>query len=351
MTPRYDAAALADFATAALAHAGLEHDKAHVTAQALLEGDLMGHTTHGLALLAPYVAEARAGRMVGRGEPAVIAETAAAQTWDGQRLPGPWLVQRASDWALARAAETGIASVAIRRSCHIACLAAYLRTAAEAGRMLIVASSDPSTASVAPFGGTRRLYTPNPLAAGWPTPHGPVMIDVSMSITTNGMTGRLRAEGRQFDHPWLMHADGTPTTDPNAFFTQPGGSLLPLGGLEAGHKGFALGLLIEALTAALGGHGRADAPSDWGAAVLVIALDPERFAGAGAFLRETGWMADAVYANPPRPGAAPPRLPGQRALALRAQHLAEGVVLHDSIPPALAKLAADLGVQAPRPFA
>ena len=110
--------------------------------------------------------------------------------------------------------------------------------------MIIIACSDPSTASVAPFGGTKRIYTPNPLAAGWPSPGGPVMIDVSMSITTNGMTGRLRNEGRQFDHPWLLDAQGAPTRDPNAFFTDPPGSLLPLGGVESGHKGFALGLLL-----------------------------------------------------------------------------------------------------------
>ncbi len=351
MTGRYHPSALADFAADLLGHAGLEADKARVTAETLLEGDLMGHTTHGLALLGPYVAEAEAGRMAGRGEPEIIADAPAAQTWDGRRLPGPWLVRRAAEWAIARAAATGIASVAIRRSCHIGCLAAYLRPAAEAGAMLLIASSDPSTASVAPFGGTRRVYTPNPLAAGWPAPGGPVMIDVSMSITTNGMTGRLRGEGRTFEHPWVMDADGNPTTDPNAFFAEPGGTLLPLGGIEAGHKGFALGLLIEALTAALGGHGRAEGPTEWGAAVLVIAIDPARFAGAHAFLRETGWMAEAVRTNPPRQGGAPPRLPGQRALELRRSQLADGVRLHDSIPPALAALAAARGFSAPQPIA
>jgi LDH2 family malate/lactate/ureidoglycolate dehydrogenase len=171
-----------------------------------------------------------------------------------------------------------------------------------------------------------------------------------MSITTNGMTNRLRAEGRQFAHPVLIDAEGTPTRDPEAFFADPGGSLLPLGGIEAGHKGFGLALMIEALTAALGGFGRADAPTGWGAAVLVLAIDPARFAGLDAFTRETGWMADAVHANPPVPGGAAPRLPGERALALRAGHLANGVVLHPSIPPALAAHAHAAGLAAPVPL-
>ncbi len=351
MAERHAVQDLTDLATALLRHAGLEGDKAAVTAAVLVEGDLLGHTTHGLALLGAYLDEIAAGRTTRAGEPIVVAEAGAAQTWDGRRLPGPWLVERAADWAAARARDTGLASVSIRHCSHIGCLAAYLRRIAAGGQMLVVACSDPSTASIAPFGGTRRLYTPNPLAAGWPSPGGPVMLDVSMSITTNGMTNRLRAEGRSFEHPWLLDAEGTPTADPEAFFTDPPGSLLPLGGVEAGHKGYALGLMIEALTAALSGFGRADAPSAWGAAVFVLVIDPARFAGSDAFGREAAWMADAVHANPAIPGGEPPRLPGERALALRAEQLAHGVRLHPTIPPALRARAeaADLAMPAALP--
>jgi LDH2 family malate/lactate/ureidoglycolate dehydrogenase len=351
MDDRYDASALIDFTTKLFRRAGLDQEQAHATAEILVEGDLMGHTTHGLALLGPYLDEAQAGRMAGSGEPDIVAEAEAAQTWDGRRLPGPFLVQRAAAWATTCSEHTGIASVAIRKSSHIGCLAGYLRPAAEAGKMLIVASSDPSAASVAPFGGTRRLYTPNPLAAGWPSPGGPVMIDVSMSLTTNGMTARLQGEGRQFDHPWLLDAAGTPTRDPNVFFAEPAGTLLPLGGVEAGHKGFALGLLIEALTSALGGFGRADGTTDWGASVLVIAIDPNRFAGQAAFLREAAWMAAGVRDNPPLPGGERPRLPGERALALRAEQLVRGIKLHPAIPPELAARAVDAGIEPPAPIA
>ena len=350
MTDRYDAAQLVDFAAALFSRSGLDADKARICAEILVEGDLMGHTTHGLALLGPYLDEAHSGKMLGTGAPEIVADAAASQTWDGRRLPGPWLTVRAAEWATARAKESGIAAVSIRRSCHIGCLAAYLQRFAAQGTMLVVTCSDPAVASVAPFGGTRRIFTPDPLAAGWPTPEGPVMIDVSMSITTNGLTNRLRAEGRAFEHPWLLDAEGRPTRDPNAFFTDPPGSLLPLGGVEAGHKGYGLALLVEALTSALGGYGRADAPTGWGASVFVMAIDPARFAGLPAFTRETGWMADAVHANPAVPGGGPVRLPGERALKLRAEHLANGVALHPSIPPALATRAVRAGIAAPQPL-
>jgi L-lactate dehydrogenase len=105
--------------------------------------------------------------------------------------------------------------------------------------------------------------------------------------------------------------------------------------------------MVEALTAALGGFGRADGPAGWGAAVLVLALSPARFAGLDAFVRETGWMEDAVHANPPVSGGTAPRLPGERALRLRAEHLAHGVALHPSIPPVLEARARAAGLAAP----
>ena len=349
MSDRYHAEDLCRLATTLFERAGLEAEKARVTAEILVEGDLLGHTTHGLALLPGYLDGAASGSMKGTGLPDIVSRTSIVETWDGMRLPGPWLVQKAIAIASPRAAEAGIAAVAIKRACHIGCLAAYLRQVAERGQMVIIASSDPSVGSVAPFGGTQRIYTPNPLAAGWPSPGGPVMIDVSMSITTNGMTNRLRGEGKEFPHPWLLDAEGVPTKDPNAFFTNPPGSLLPLGGTDSGHKGYALGLLLEALTSALAGHGRADAPTTWGASVLVLILDPGRFGGAEAFLRETGWMENAVHTNKPAPGVERVRLPGERGLALKREGLEKGVALHPSLPAMLKARAEAAGLAMPTP--
>lgn len=350
MTARYDAAALAGFATALFEASGMEPAKAAVVADVLVEGDLLGHDTHGLALLPAYLDGLASGDMQGRGEPVVQSGTPVVETWDGGKLPGPWLVRRAADLASDRATGFGIAAVSVGRCHHIGCLAAYLPRVVERGQVLLVWSSDPATASVAPWGGTRRVITPNPVAAGWPGPDGPVMIDVSMSITTNGMTARRRAEGTHFPFDALLDAEGRPTADPEVFFAEPAGTLLPLGGMAAGHKGFGLGLLVEALTSGLSGHGRAGAPAGWGANVLVMVIDPARFGGTEAFLRESGWMAAAVHTNPPVPGGPAPRLPGERGWQRRAAALAQGVALHPSIPPVLAARGEAAGIAMPAPL-
>ncbi|MEO5672217.1 MAG: Ldh family oxidoreductase, partial [Ramlibacter sp.] len=88
---RYDATGLVDFATRLLLAMDLPEDKATAVAEILVEGDLMGHTTHGLALLGPYLKGYEADTITRDGEPVVVADTGAAVTWDGRRLPGPWL--------------------------------------------------------------------------------------------------------------------------------------------------------------------------------------------------------------------------------------------------------------------
>lgn len=348
MSDRYPASRLVDFARDLLSRVGLDPDKAKTVAEILVEGDLLGHNTHGLALLPAYLAELEHGSMTKSGEPQVLADFPAAVTWDGLRLPGPWLTVRAIELGMERARKNGSCTIVIRRSHHLACLAAYLQRATDRGFMVLLTCSDPNVSSVAPYGGRTDVFTPNPLAAAWPTAGQPVIIDVSMSVTTNALTKRLHSEGKRFPAPWALTAEGTPTDDPGALFSKPPGTLLPTGGVDHGHKGYALTLMVEALTGGLAGHGRADPKEGWGATVMVQVYDPALFGGAEAFRRQTEFVAAKCRATPPRPGFASVRLPGESGLRKRAQQLLSGVELYPSIMPALEPWAERLQVTSPQ---
>ena len=343
--PRYAYEDLFAFVTALGERCGLARDRAEIHARVLLEADLMGHTTHGLALLGGYLSSLEAGRYAASGEPTVITDSGSAMVWDGNLLPGTWLTTHAIETATARLADHPVTTICIKRSAHICCLASYLRPATECGHVVMIMNSDPSARTVAAHGGIEPVVTPNPMAFGIPTEGDPILVDISTSTTANGWVRRHQAESTKLPGRWLLDSDGNPTDEPAALFADPPGSVLPLGGTDVGYKGFGLSLLVEALTAAMTGFGRADAPTGQGSPVFIQLIDPNAFGGRAAFARETSWLAEAARRSKVRPGAPPVRLPGQRGLELRRRQLADGVELHHTIMPALQPWAEKLGVE------
>jgi L-lactate dehydrogenase len=344
--PRHHPARLVGFADALCQAAGLSPEKAGAVARTLVESDLLGHVTHGLALLPRYLDDLAAGAMARDGEPEVLRDRGACVTWNGRRLPGPWLTHKALDLALERVATYGTVTVAIGDSHHIGCLAAYLTRATERGYMLVLSSSAPAAAAVAPHGARQAVLSPDPVAAGIPTDGDPILLDVSASITTINMAGKLEREGAHYPHPWLQDAAGNPSADPRVLGQ--GGSLLPAGGMDHGQKGYAWALMTEALTQGLAGHGRADRPQGLTAAVLLQLYDPEAFGGLAGFTRQTSFTAAACRDAAPRPGVSWVRLPGESGLAHRRDAMARGIALAPAILAALAGPAGKLGVALPQ---
>ena len=312
---RFAAAALTAFATSLVERAGVRHDMAADVADVLVTGDLLGHTTHGLALLAPYLGEIERGTMTRTGEPDIVSARPAAQTWDGRRLPGPWLTLRALDAAAKMAAANGTGTVVIRRSHHIACLAVYLLRATERGLVAIVESSDPIVAAVVPHGGITPVLTPNPIAAGLPTSGDPILIDTSSSITSMGFAKQEMQAGRKLPGA-VAHRPcrRTRPTIPARFSPSPRARCCRWADSMRATRDSALGLLVEAMTAGLSGHGRADPPEGWGGTVFVQVLDPEAFGGLAAFKRQMDHVVAACHDAKPRAGGVARALPGEAGM-------------------------------------
>lgn len=344
---RYRAEGLVDFTSLLFISSGMGSAMARTIAEVLVEADLLGHDTHGLAQAPGYLKEIDRGVMRTNGAPDVVSDRKAAITWNGNRLSGVWLTVQALDLASTRARDYGVATVVIREAHHIACLAAYLTRITDRRQVALIASSNPAVATVAPYGGIDAVFTPDPFAVGIPTGGDPILIDMSASITTNAMAMRLRDAGARLPGPWAQDADGNATDDPAAVFGARKGALLPTGGRDHGHKGYGLALTIEALTQGLSGGGRSTRPSFSGAAVFVQVFEPEAFAGFGAFSRETQALVDLCHAARPVPGGEAVRLPGERGLARRRAALADGVVLHPGIMDELRYWAQRLGVEPP----
>jgi L-lactate dehydrogenase len=336
------------FASALLENAGMPRDRARTMAEVMVEGDLLGHDTHGLDQLAGYLEQMRDGLLATSGDPEVVADLGAVLTWDGHRLPGHWLLKQAIAEARTRILAHPVVTIIIGRAHHIGCLQAYLKPVTDAGLVILLMSSDPSAAGVTPHGGVASRITPNPLAAGFPTGGDPILIDISSSTSTNAMNKRLAARGERLAGPWLVDADGRPTDDPHVLSGERPGAMLPLGGIELGHKGFALALIVEALTSGLAGRGRSENPAPWTASIFLQLIDPDAFGGREAFTREMRHVVDLCHATPVAPGHPPVRLPGEGALARRRRQIREGVQLHETIVPALTPWAEKFGIALPQ---
>ncbi|HMA06352.1 MAG TPA: Ldh family oxidoreductase, partial [Ramlibacter sp.] len=157
----------------------------------------------------------------------------------------------------------------------------------------------------------------------------------------------LAREGKKLPAAWLIDERGVPSDDPAVLVPPRTGTILPLGGVDAGHKGYGLSLMVEALTAGLAGQGRSDPGARWGGTVFVQVIDPQAFNGREAFEGQMDWIARECEHNPPARAGEPVRLPGRRGLALREQSLQAGVPLAAGIIDALSTWAGKLGVAMP----
>ncbi|MBL6958472.1 MAG: Ldh family oxidoreductase [Rhodospirillales bacterium] len=351
---RYKADDLTAFAARLLVGAGLAEDISGSVAEALVESELLGHSSHGLTLIRPYATQVEKGLLGNSGRPETVTDRGAVLSIDGNLLPGPWVMQHVIETACQRAPEQGVVSVSVRRSGHIGCQAVYLRRVVERNLAALLVCSVPSSAIVAPYGGTKPLFTTNPIAACWPTDAGPVLFDFSTTITSMRHCRQLYKRGEMLPGPWLLDNQGNPSNDPAVLFGDPPGTLMPVGGVDYGHKGFGLSLLVEMLSSGLAGHGRADAPGGWTTSAFLQVFDPQAFGGIHAFRRETGWLAEvcraaeaAAWQGPLDSGV---HLPGDRALARRAEGLEAGIDLDETTLEDVRDLAAERGVEMPRPI-
>ena len=162
---------------------------------------------------------------------------------------------------------------------------------------------------VLPWGGREGRLGTNPIAYAVPTGGRPVVADFSTSVAPEGKIRFYRNEGKTVPDGWILDADGKPTNDPNAFYGPPRGGILPLGA-GAGHKGFALGLLVEILGSALAGISSRD-PERFGNGVCFIVVDPSAFCPLEEFRRLMDETVAYIKSSRPAPGFDEVLVPGE----------------------------------------
>ena len=349
---RFKAAELLEFATQVLVRSGAEPTVARTTATYLLEGDLLGFSTHGLKRLYFNAKLLADGASRGSGEVEVLTDRAAIATWDAHFLPGPYVASRAVEEACRKAKAAGTATIVVRRAQHVASLAAYLQIATQQGLLVHLMCSTPAQNSVAPFGGRQPVFSPNPIAFGVPTADQPLLLDMSLSMTAAGKIRQYWERGEPLPWSAIIRRDGQISDRPADYIEGQGAAILALGGTDLGYKGYGLCLMSELWTMALSNYGRLQGQGDGESnSLFVQVLDPAAFGSAAEFTQVTEDLLERVRGCEPIDDKQPVRIPGQRSLQRRAEQLRDAVELDDSIVGRLQRCAERFDVALPTPVA
>ncbi len=337
------------FSRAILSAVGVDDEESRVVAEWLVDSNLCGHDSHGVIHIPAYVKLLRKGELAAGASLEIVSETAAIFAADAHFGFGPTQCNRIIDKLLPMAREQGIACATMKNCSHVGRLGAWVEQIATSGLAAMMMVTDGGVQrSVAPPDGITPCIGTNPIAISVPTGGEPLTLDISTSAVANGKIRVAHFAGQQCPPGWLQDADGNPTRDPAVRFTEPKGTILPMGG-EQGYKGFGLAILMNVLTAGLSGG--LCPPTDPGTkmtnSVLLVAWNPERFVGPLHFSGEADKLIELVRAAKPKPSVDRIRLPGDRLSETRRQRQRDGIPLDQGTRKSLRELANELQVEAP----
>jgi LDH2 family malate/lactate/ureidoglycolate dehydrogenase len=342
---------LSRFIADALRAVGMPEADARIVAELMTEADVWGSESHGVFRLPHYVRRIRAGGVNLKPQIRVAAERPAAALVDGDNGMGHLVMRFAARLAIEKARATGAAWVGVRMSNHAGPASLYARMPAAAG-MVGMYFCVGNANHLAPWGGLDLLLSTNPIAFAVPGLESPaVVLDMATTVSSFGKIKVYAQQGKSMPVGWVIERDGRPLTDAKRAAE---GLLLPLGGMEAGYKGYGLALVLGLLAGSLNGAAMGsevinftdDDTSVTNTGHTIVAVDPAAFGDATAFRRRVDGVVAELHASARMPGVERVLVPGERSHEKRAARAAGGVPLSAPLRASLDKLAGELEIAA-----
>jgi uncharacterized oxidoreductase len=340
---------LARFVTSIFVAAGSSPEEAETISAHLVDANLLGHDSHGVIRVPVYCDWVRSGKVVANRKAERIIDQGALLVLDGGFGFGQVIGREAMTIAAARAAESGVALVAIRNSGHLGRIGAYAEQLARAGLVsLHFVNSSGGGIMVAPHGGAERRLSANPIAAGAPGPDGTAFVlDLATAIIAEGSLMLAIDRGEQLAPGLILNGAGKPTTDPAAFYGPPRGAILPFGGHKGSGLSFFCEILAGSLTGGSSGHPNSPTADRFVNNMLSIVVSPGALGSQSAFAADVEQLAAWIKSARPLDEGKPVMLPGETGERTRAARLAAGIPLDRAIRIKLRDTARNLGVEAP----
>ena len=350
---RYDAEALRAYTAGVFQHFGIPAADAHKGADVLIDADLAGIESHGIAHLPwhpGYAPGLKRGIVDPNPDIKVFRDSPVAASWDGGGGVGVIIGPRAMEACIEKAQATGIGMITVSNGRHFGAAGYYAHMAAKQDMIGMAMCNVPPIAAAA--GGIERVYGTNPIAMGAPVEDDhPFLLDIATTAVAGGKLEIAMRQGRQIPPGWAIDAAGNDTDDPSIL--RQGGALLPLGSRSdtSAHKGYGLGLMVDILSGVLGGAGSGLftdrsllVQGYWFAAWRIDA-----FRDIGEFKAEMKRVVDHIRATRPQAGHESVLIPGDPEAMQRAIREEQGIPLDQETIDQLTELGKETGVPFPAP--
>ena len=309
--------------------AGASRADAALFARILIDADVQGTSTHGISRLNIYLERMKRGLIDPGAELIIDRQSAGVLSIDAQNGLGQVQAMKTLDLLLPRARKNGVAVATIRNSQHFGALSYYCNRAAEQSMILLAMTN--CEPAMSPTGGYEAFFGTNPIAASFPAgAHPTVKVDLATSIVARGNIIAAQKKKIPIPEGWALNRAGEPTVDPNEALR---GTVKTM----AGHKGYALALMIEVFSGILSG-------SAVGAEIESMYKDLDRKQNVGhffclfdiaAFLPPESFaermqkMIQRIKGIKRRPGVEEILIPGERSDRVTQENRREGVPVGD----------------------
>lgn len=315
--------------------AGCSEAEAGRIAVYLTRANLAGHDSHGVIRVQRYVEYLQDGRASKDQTVETVLDSDSFAILDGKMGMGQTVGPQSVEIGIAKAKANGVSLIALRNASHLGRIGDFAEIAADAGLISLHFLSIKNSFIVAPFGGSSRRFSTNPVSIGVPTgdQEAPFILDFATSVVAEGKCLVAHQGGKPIPKDTLVDVDGSITDDTFVLYgeTPEGQSPNPTKGRGAlrafgEHKGSGLALACELLAGALTGSGTNGMPgSHVHTGMLSIYIDPERFDTEDMFLANVRGFIDWIKQSTPIDPAAGVLIPGEKERLTAVERKAGGI--------------------------
>jgi L-2-hydroxycarboxylate dehydrogenase (NAD+) len=342
---RLPAAQVQAFIARALGAVDIPAQDADSIAELMTRADVNGSDGHGVFRLPQYVRRIKGGAVNVRPNIRTVREAPAMAVVDGDNGMGHLVMRYATETAIAKAKQAGVAWVGVKWSNHAgpASLYASMPVAHDMiGLYLAVGNAN----HLPPWGGIDMLLSTNPIAVALPAgEESPVVLDMATTVAAYGKVKTKAQRGETMPEGWMLDRSGQPLTDPKRANE---GFLLPIGG----YKGYGLALIFGMLAGTLNGAamGRdvvdfnADDTTPTNTGHAIVAISVEAFQPLAEFKAAVDALVRDIRGSTRLPGVDRIWLPGEQSIIKRAERATLGIPMPAALLASLNALAAELRI-------